>query len=104
MLNVTAGSKKDSFPSGSFTPQAVIEIESLDDQARYNDAKNERIVGTAPVNTRFMSQLIFSDLKLPDEEIYRDFDNDGNIDLENNTQFQRAFTESKLHTINYQLP
>ena len=103
-LNVDAGSKSDSFTSWIFTPQAVIDIESLDDEPRLNDAKDEWIIGTAPVNTRFKSQLIFSDLKLPEEEILWDFDGNGTVDLENNTQFQRTFTDSKLHTINYQLP
>ena len=103
-MNVTAGSKKDSFNAGVFVPNAVIEVDSLDDEPRFNDALDEWILGTAPVNTRFRSQLLFSDLKLPDEQISWDFDNDGNVDLEDNTQFQRTFADSKLHTIAYQLP
>ena len=41
MMNVTAGSKKDSFDAGLFTPLAIIEIDSLDDEPKFNDALDE---------------------------------------------------------------
>ena len=97
-------SQSKSYPAGSFSPEAAIEIEPLDDEWTYNDKKDEYIIGTAPVSVRFKSELLFSDLGLSDDNILWDFDADGKVDFTNQASFQTSFDTSRLHKIAFQLP
>jgi PKD repeat protein len=47
---------------------------------------------------------LFTDLDLKNDKIVWDFDNDGKVDIEDNTAFEYAYTDSKLHTVSYKLP
>lgn len=85
-------------------PQAEIDLSPVDDDPFFNDAKDEYIIGVAPVDVRFKSELLFSDLKLSNDDILRDFGGNGEIDYTNQASFQHTFADSKLHTISYQLP
>lgn len=96
LLDYTNGNdtKSTSYEAGSFTPQAAIGIVPLDDEASYNSDKSEYILGTAPVTARFKSELLFTDLGLPDDRIDWDFDADDSIDYVDQASFQHTFDDS----------
>ncbi len=96
--------KTNTYPAGTFTPEAAIQIEPLDQEWTYNDKKDEYIIGTAPVPVRFRSERLFSDLGLDDDNILWDFDADGKVDFTNQASFQTSFDESRLHKVAFQLP
>jgi hypothetical protein len=49
-------------------------------------------------------QNLFTDLDLINDKIIWDFDQDGKEDYVDNTAFEHAYTESRLHTVSYRLP
>jgi len=83
---------------------AEIELKPLDDALRFNDRKDEQIIGTAPVIMDFRSQLLFSDLRLERTRVQWDLDGDRQIDVEDSASFQFQYRDPKLYTINYRLP
>ncbi len=93
-----------SYPAGTFTPQAAIDVTPLNDTWTYNDDKDEFIIWIAPAQIRFKSELLFTDLGLDNDNIERDFDADDEIDYTDQATFQRTLNDSKLHKIAYRLP
>lgn len=92
------------FAIGDFPIVAEIQFRPTDGEAALNDKKTEYVVGVAPVTVEYKGQLLFTDLGLKDDKILRDLDGDKTVDLENNAAFDYTYSDSKLHTINYQLP
>ncbi len=92
------------------TNAATINIEtdydfSSDDKSRtLNDNKNEIIIWTAPAKLVFNAQKIFTDLNIPNINIYRDIDGDGNIDKENKVSFTYYLEKPKLYNSYFSIP
>ena len=104
ILRVTLPEWVEEYPAAGFTPQAVVDIEAIDDTSYLNDKKTEYIIGIAPVNVRFRGQKLFTDLGLSNDSIERDLDGDKRIDTKDNATFEYPYTDSQLHTISYRLP
>ncbi len=92
------------YPARWFIPQAAIEIDAIDDTSFFNDDKDEFIIWVAPVDVRFKSELLFSDLNLANDDILWDFWSNGEIDYTNQASFQHTFDDSKLQNIAFRLP
>jgi len=104
ILRVTTAEWMQEYSAAGFTPQAVVNLEVIEDESYFNDNKTEYIIGIAPVTMRVRGQKLFTDLDLENDRIVWDFDDDGRVDIEDNTAFEYAYTESRLHTVSYQLP
>jgi hypothetical protein len=89
---------------GNLEIPAAIELKPLDDAIRFNDRRDEQIIGTAPVIMDFRSQFLFSDLRLERTRVQWDLDGDRQIDLEDTASFQFQYRDPKLYTIYYRLP
>ena len=92
------------FPVGDLVIPAEIKLEALDDTSYLNDKQTEYIIGIAPVTVRFRGQNLFTDLGLNEDRVLRDMDDDGAHDLQDNATFEYPYSDSKLHTVSYQLP
>ncbi|MBP7847760.1 hypothetical protein KA013_00870 [Patescibacteria group bacterium] len=109
-LNVTFTTKTSNelqtreFDIGEFPVEAEIQFRPTDGEPYLNDKKTEYVVGVAPVTVEYKAQLLFTDLGLQDDNIRWDLDGDKAVDMENNAAFDYTYADSKLHTINYQLP
>lgn len=104
VLRVDKGEGMEEYPARGFIPQAAIEIDSIDDDAFFNDNLDEYVVWVAPVDVRFKSELLFSDLKLATDDVLWDFWGEGQIDYTNQASFQHTFDQSKLHNVSFRLP
>lgn len=81
-----------------------MQIDSIDDEPFFNDAKDEYIIGVAPVDVRFKSELLFSDLNLENDDVLWDFGANDQIDYTNQASFQHTFDTSRLHQVAFRLP
>lgn len=96
--------KSRTFEVGDLAIGAEIKMEPIDDTAKLNDKLNEYIIGTSPVAVKFRGQLLFTDLGLNNDTIEWDFDNDGKVDIKDNSAFEYPFGHSQLYPIYYRLP
>ncbi len=93
-----------SFDIGDFPVEAEIQFKPTDGEPYLNDKKTELVIGVNPVTVEYKAQLLFTDLGLQDDKILWDLDGDKTVDLEDNSAFSFTYNDSKLQTINYQLP
>lgn len=69
-----------------------------------NDNKNEVIIWTAPAKLAFDAQKIFTDLNIPNINIYRDIDWDNQVDKQDRVSFTYYLNEPKLYSSYVSLP
>lgn len=78
---------------------------NIDGWAReLNDNKNEIIVWTAPTKLLLNAQKIFTDLNIPNINIYRDVDGDGQIDKQDRVNFTYYLNEPRLYDSYFSIP
>ena len=92
------------FEVATITVDAEIILQPDDGTVSRNDAWTELVAGVAPILMNIQAQRLFTDLWLPNDRILRDFTDDQVAEFEDNATFFYPFGDSKLHTIQYQLP